>query len=109
MADQSFITLPGQEPVLNMGPGRTAALKLLNQQTGTNVMAFEEVAPPGLAVGQLNPDRHGVAVPAEGHRGAEGTARPTTDIGDHGQSPAHEPAHTWRRSQSADTSVDPSH
>jgi hypothetical protein len=27
-----------------MAPGRTAALKLLNQQTGGNVMAFEEVA-----------------------------------------------------------------
>ena len=47
MNNQTFITVAGQEPVLNMAPGRTAALKLLNQQTKDSVMAFEEVAPPG--------------------------------------------------------------
>jgi len=30
-----------------MAPGRTATLKLLNQQTGDSVMAFEEIAPAG--------------------------------------------------------------
>ena len=47
MDTKSLVTLPGQEPVWNMAPGRTAALKLLNQQTGESVMAFEEVAPAG--------------------------------------------------------------
>jgi mannose-6-phosphate isomerase-like protein (cupin superfamily) len=47
MDAKSFVTLPGQEPVWNMAPGRTAALKLLNQQTGQSVMAFEELAPAG--------------------------------------------------------------
>ncbi len=49
MKTESFATLPGQEPVWNMAPGRTAALKLQNQQTGQSVMAFEEVTPPGTA------------------------------------------------------------
>jgi mannose-6-phosphate isomerase-like protein (cupin superfamily) len=40
-------TLSGQEPVWNMAPGRTAALKLQNDQTGQSVMAFEEVTPVG--------------------------------------------------------------
>jgi quercetin dioxygenase-like cupin family protein len=47
MNDQNFITVAGQEPVLNMAPGRTAALRLLNQQTKESVMAFEEFAPAG--------------------------------------------------------------
>ena len=47
MDTKSLVTLPGQEPVWNMAPGRTAALKLLNQQTRESVMAFEEVAPAG--------------------------------------------------------------
>jgi mannose-6-phosphate isomerase-like protein (cupin superfamily) len=47
MDTKSFVTLPGQDPVWNMAPGRTAALKLLNEQTGESVMAFEEVAPAG--------------------------------------------------------------
>ncbi len=49
MKPESFATLPGQEPVWNMAPGRKVALKLQNQQTGQNVMAFEEVAPRGTA------------------------------------------------------------
>lgn len=41
------ITLPGQEPVWNMAPGRAATLKLQSVQTGESVMVFEEVAPAG--------------------------------------------------------------
>ena len=47
MDTKSFVTLPGRELVWNMAPGRTAALKLLNEQTGGNVMAFEETTPAG--------------------------------------------------------------
>jgi quercetin dioxygenase-like cupin family protein len=49
MSSKSYVTLPGQEPVWKMAPGRTAALKLLNEQTGQSVMAFEEVTPVGTA------------------------------------------------------------
>jgi quercetin dioxygenase-like cupin family protein len=41
------ITLPGQEPVWDIAPGRAAALKLQSGQTGESVMVFEEVAPAG--------------------------------------------------------------
>src|SRR5260370_7805626 len=47
MKTECFVTLPGQEPVWNMAPGRTATLKLQNQQTGQSVMAFEEITPAG--------------------------------------------------------------
>jgi quercetin dioxygenase-like cupin family protein len=47
MDANDFVTLPGQEPIWNMAPGRSAALKLQNEQTGESVMAFEEVAPAG--------------------------------------------------------------
>src|SRR5216684_3013150 len=47
MKTECFVTLPGQEPVWNMAPGRTAVLKLQNEQTGQNVMAFEEITPAG--------------------------------------------------------------
>jgi len=47
MDTKTFVTLPGRELVWNMAPGRTAALKLLNEQTRGSVMAFEEVAPAG--------------------------------------------------------------
>src|SRR3989442_11249731 len=40
-------TLPGQEPVWNMAPGRAAALKLQSGQTGGSVMVLEEVMPAG--------------------------------------------------------------
>ena len=40
-------TLPGQEPVWNMAPGRAAALKLQSVQTGESVVVFEEVVPAG--------------------------------------------------------------
>ena len=47
MKNESCVTLPGQNQVWNMAPGRTAALKLQNEQTGQSVMAFEEVTPAG--------------------------------------------------------------
>jgi mannose-6-phosphate isomerase-like protein (cupin superfamily) len=47
MDTKSFVTLLGRELVRNMAPGRTAALKLLNEQTGGSVMAFEETTPAG--------------------------------------------------------------
>ena len=40
-------TLPGQEPVWHMAPGRAAALKLQSVQTGESVIVFEEVVPAG--------------------------------------------------------------
>jgi hypothetical protein len=46
METKLFVTLPGEEPVWNMAAGRTAALKLLNEQTDGSVMAFEEAARP---------------------------------------------------------------
>jgi hypothetical protein len=48
METKPFVTLPGEEPVWNMAAGRTAALKLLNEQTDGSVMAFEEAAPAGI-------------------------------------------------------------
>ncbi|MBV8770765.1 MAG: cupin domain-containing protein [Deltaproteobacteria bacterium] len=45
--NQKLRTLLGREPVWNMAPGRTAALKLQNEETGESVMAFEEVTPTG--------------------------------------------------------------
>jgi uncharacterized RmlC-like cupin family protein len=47
MKTKSYVTLPGQESVWNMAPGRTAALKLQNEQSGQSVMAFEAVIPAG--------------------------------------------------------------
>jgi uncharacterized RmlC-like cupin family protein len=50
METKNFVTLPGQEPIWNVAPGRTAALKLQNEQTGESVMASEEVRPSGTAI-----------------------------------------------------------
>ena len=47
MNTKGFVTLPGQQPVWNIAPGRTATLKLQTNQTGESVMVFEEVAPAG--------------------------------------------------------------
>ena len=44
---EGVTTLPGQEPVWNMAPGRAAALKLQSVQTGESVIVFEEVVPAG--------------------------------------------------------------
>ena len=49
MKTEDFVTLPGQESIWNMAPGRTVLLKLQNEQTGQSVMAFEEVTPPDTA------------------------------------------------------------
>jgi hypothetical protein len=38
---------PGQGPVWNMAPGRSATLKLLGGETAESVMMFEEGAPSG--------------------------------------------------------------
>lgn len=48
MESNSVFTLPGTESVWAMGPGRSAALKLQNSQTGQSVMAFEEITPAGV-------------------------------------------------------------
>ena len=47
MDAKCVVRLPGEEPVLRMGPGRSSALKLLCGETGENVMMFEETAPVG--------------------------------------------------------------
>jgi quercetin dioxygenase-like cupin family protein len=44
-----FVVPPGGGAVLDMEPGRSAALKLLGGQTAESVMLFEETAPPGTA------------------------------------------------------------
>jgi quercetin dioxygenase-like cupin family protein len=44
---QGVVVPPGGGPVWNMAPGRSAALKLLNGETGQSVMMFEETAPAG--------------------------------------------------------------
>ena len=47
MHAQGIVVPPGGGPVWNMVPGRSAALKLLNGETGDSVMMFEETAPAG--------------------------------------------------------------
>jgi quercetin dioxygenase-like cupin family protein len=47
MEAQGIVVLPGQGPVWNMAPGRSAALKLLGKETGGSVMMFEETVPAG--------------------------------------------------------------
>jgi quercetin dioxygenase-like cupin family protein len=44
---KGLVVPPGQGPVWNMAPGRSAALKLLGRETADSVMMFEEVAPRG--------------------------------------------------------------
>ena len=44
---EGVTTLPGQEPVWNIAPGRAATLKLQSGQTGESVVMFEEVEPAG--------------------------------------------------------------
>lgn len=45
---ETLVTPPGEEPIWNMAPDGTAALKLQNEQTRQSVMAFEEVTPAGV-------------------------------------------------------------
>jgi quercetin dioxygenase-like cupin family protein len=47
MDAQGIVVPQGGGPVWNMAPGRSAALKLLNGETGESVMMFEETAPAG--------------------------------------------------------------
>src|SRR2546428_9311433 len=45
MGAQGVVVLPGQGPVWNMSPGRSAVLKLLGGATGGSIMMFEEPVP----------------------------------------------------------------
>jgi quercetin dioxygenase-like cupin family protein len=47
MEAHGIVVQPGQGPVWNMSPGRSATLKLLGGATGGSVMVFEETVPPG--------------------------------------------------------------
>ena len=47
MDTKGFVVPPGGGSVLNMAPGRSAALKLLGGETGDSIMLFEETAPVG--------------------------------------------------------------
>src|SRR5437870_12592185 len=47
MGAQGVVVLPGQGPVWNMSPGRSAVLKLLGGETGDSIMMFEETVPAG--------------------------------------------------------------
>jgi quercetin dioxygenase-like cupin family protein len=47
MDPKGIVVPPGQGPVWEMAPGRSAALKLLGGETADSVMMFEEGAPPG--------------------------------------------------------------
>jgi quercetin dioxygenase-like cupin family protein len=48
MQAKGFVVPPGGGTVLDMEPGRSAALKLLSGQTAESVMLFEETVPPGI-------------------------------------------------------------
>jgi len=47
MDAKGIVVQPGDGAVLNMGPGRSAALKLLGGATGGSIMLFEETVPAG--------------------------------------------------------------
>src|SRR5204863_3689448 len=47
MDAKGFVVLPGQGPVWEMAPGRSAAFKMQRGETGENVMMFEEATPAG--------------------------------------------------------------
>jgi quercetin dioxygenase-like cupin family protein len=47
MDAQGVVVAPGQGPVWDMAPGRSATVKLQSGETGESVMMFEEVAPAG--------------------------------------------------------------
>src|SRR5437588_12493025 len=46
---QGIVVPPGEGAVLDMSPGRAAALKLQSGETGDSIMVFEEAAPAGTA------------------------------------------------------------
>src|SRR5947208_15373917 len=47
MDAKGFVVLPGQGPVWDMAPGRSAAFKMQRGETGENVMMVEEATPAG--------------------------------------------------------------
>ena len=47
MGTKGFVVPPGQGPVWNMAPGRSATLKLQSGETAESMTMFEEVAPTG--------------------------------------------------------------
>jgi quercetin dioxygenase-like cupin family protein len=47
MDAKGFVMLPGQGPVRDLSPGRSATLKLQSGETEESVMMFEETAPVG--------------------------------------------------------------
>src|SRR2546428_10329008 len=47
MGAQGVVVLPGQGPVWNMSPGRSAVLQLLGGAAGGSIMMFEETVPGG--------------------------------------------------------------
>ena len=47
MDAEGVVVLPGQGPVWDMAPGRSATLKLQSRETAESVMMFEEAAPVG--------------------------------------------------------------
>ena len=47
MDAKGFVVPPGEGPVWNMAPGRSAALKMQSGETGESLMMFEETAPVG--------------------------------------------------------------
>ena len=47
MGPKGFVVPPGQGPVWNMAPGRSATLKLQSGETAESMTMFEEVAPTG--------------------------------------------------------------
>jgi quercetin dioxygenase-like cupin family protein len=47
MDAEGVVVLPGQGPVWDMAPGRSATLKLQSGETAESVMMFEEAAPVG--------------------------------------------------------------
>lgn len=49
MDARGFVVLPGQGPMLDMSPGRSAVLKLQSRETRESVTMFEEAAPAGTA------------------------------------------------------------
>jgi quercetin dioxygenase-like cupin family protein len=47
MSGKGFVVPPGGGSVLDMAPGRSAALKLVSGETAGSIMLFEETAPSG--------------------------------------------------------------
>jgi quercetin dioxygenase-like cupin family protein len=48
MSEKGFVVAPGGGSVLDIAPGRSAALKLMSGATANSIMLFEETAPSGV-------------------------------------------------------------